>query len=111
LDFLAELYLQESGSIAIDWERQTHCVESSVILAGHWASLIIGRTRPNQSLAVFADSLPNYSRNSSATSREILQHTEHAFRKSLGYLLELNAGGGTICGVCAYSLMLYMRGL
>jgi hypothetical protein len=75
---LTELYWQESGSKAIDWETDKLIVLQifrEPVQAGHWASMIINRTRPNQSLAVFADSLPTYSRNSFRDLQEILQHT------------------------------------
>jgi hypothetical protein len=65
--------------------------------AGHWASLIIDRTRPNQSLAVFADSLPTYSRNSFRDLQEILQHTPLS---------------NNFTWMCAYTFpMLYVRAL
>jgi hypothetical protein len=58
------LYLQGSGSRAIDWETDKLImlqIFRGPVQAWHWASLIIDHTRPNQSLAVFADSLPDYS--------------------------------------------------
>jgi hypothetical protein len=79
-------------------KTQTHCVESSrPVLA--WSSLIIGRTRSNQSLAVFADSLPNYSRNSFRDLQEILQHTP--LLSNVTWYFKPSARGGT--NDCGYA--------
>jgi hypothetical protein len=81
--------------------------------AGHWASLIIDRTRPNQPLAVFADSLPTDSRNSFHDLQDTLKHTPLSNNVTWIFAKTPVQGGGTNdCGVCAYSFpTLYLRGL
>jgi hypothetical protein len=75
--------------------------------------LIIDRTRPNQSLAVFADSLPMYSRSSFRDLQEMLQHTPLSKNVTWIFARTPVQGGGTNdCGVCAYSFpTLYVRAL
>jgi hypothetical protein len=115
-EYLTELCLQESGSKAIDWETDKLIVLQifrGPVEAGHWASLIIDRTRPNQSLAVFADSLPTYSRNSFRDLQEILQHTPLSNNVTWIFAKTPVQGCGTNdCGVCAYTFpTLYVRAL
>jgi hypothetical protein len=105
--YLTELYLQESGSKAIDWETDELIVLQifrGPVKVGHWASLIIDRTRPNQSLAVFADSLPTYSRNSFRDLQAILQHTPLSNNVTWIFAKTPVQGRGTNdCGVWAYT--------
>jgi hypothetical protein len=102
---LTELFLRESGSKAIDWETDKLIVLQifrGPVEAGHWASLIIDRTRPNQSLAEFADSLPTYSRNTPLSN-----NVTWIFAKT-----PVQGGGTNDCGVCAYTFpTLYVRAL
>jgi hypothetical protein len=88
---------------AIDWETDKLIVLQifrGPVEAGHWASLIIDRTRPNQSLAEFADSLPTFSRNS---CRDLQVFSTHRFQTmSLGSLLKLRCkGAGPMTVECA----------
>jgi hypothetical protein len=104
--YLTELFLQESGSKAIDWETDKLIVLQifrGPVEAGYCASLIIDRTRPNQSLAEFADSLPIYSRNS---CRDLQVFSTHRFQTmSLESLLKLRCkGAGPMTVECARTL-------
>ena len=105
--YLTELRLQQSGSKAINWETDKLIVLQifrGPAQAGHWASLIIDRTRPNQSLAVFADSLPTYSPSSFHDFKQMLEHTPLSNNVTwIVAKIPVQGRGTNDCGVWAYS--------
>jgi len=74
-EYLTELYDRKCGSCELDWKTK-----KVIILQvfwghrehGHYASLILDRTRPHQHVAVYADSLPSFNSNAIITLKTLL---------------------------------------
>ena len=77
-EYLSHLYLRKSGACTVQWST-----EKVLLLSifwghteyGHFATLIIDRTRKDQHFAVYADSLPGYKPNAVEYLKDLLGKT------------------------------------
>lgn len=116
-EYLTDLQITEAGSCSIKWDT-----DKVIILqifrgpteAGHWTTLIVDRTRKDNPLAVFADSLPSYDPETWKVLQRLLQHTPLVSTELTWIRAEIPKQGiGTQdCGVFSSCFpTLYVRGL
>ena len=116
-EYLTVLSFRESGSYNLPWETQ------KVILiqvfwgpreSGHFASLIVDRTRKGNALAVYADSLTDFQPNAIEILKEMLQSTPLDIDEMTWIKASVPKQGRLTndCGVISSCFsLLYVRGL